>query len=82
MLQIGWPRFLIDECVSYEYVSGLADRGYPDAVHPNHVGRRGYRDDQIVAWALADDRIIITANAEDYRDLLAKESVQVRSWLF
>jgi predicted nuclease of predicted toxin-antitoxin system len=49
----------------------MAGLGFPDTIHPIHVGLRGSRDDQIAARALADDRIIVSANARDFRKLLA-----------
>lgn len=33
----------------------------------------GVRDDTIVAKAITEDRIVVTANARDYRRLLARE---------
>ena len=71
----GRVRFLLDECISHTYVKRLADRGYPDTIHPIHVGMRRARDDQIVARALMDDRIIISANARDYRKLFATAAI-------
>lgn len=68
-------KFLIDECLPHQFATRMAMRGYPDSVHPIHIGMRGRRDDQLVQLALADDRIIITSNARDYRDLLAGQSV-------
>ncbi len=68
-------RFLVDECLSHLNVRWLAERGYPDAIHPIHVGMRGLRDDLIMARALAEDRIVITANRRDYVRLLAQMQV-------
>ena len=70
MIALKW---LVDECLSPDYVGRLAIRGYPDAIHPIHVGLLGARDDQIVARALADDRSVITANRVDYERLLGRE---------
>lgn len=64
-------KFLVDEWLSPSYVRELRDAGYPDAVHPIHVGLCGRRDDEIAERALADDRIILTSNAADYRRILA-----------
>lgn len=65
-------KFLIDECFTHRFIQAFAARGYPDAVHPIHIGLRSFRDDQIVARALTDDRIIVTANGRDYRRLLSR----------
>ena len=66
-------RFLVDECLSPHYVARLAQRGYPDAIHPIHVGLLGAGDHELVARTLRDDRIIVTANRADFRKLLARE---------
>ena len=42
-------KFLVDECLSPTYVAELLRRGYPDAVHPMHIGLFGVRDDTILA---------------------------------
>jgi hypothetical protein len=64
-------KFFIDECLSPSYAGAIRGCGYPDVVHSIHVGLRGVRDDQVVDWAFAADRIIITSNIRDYRRLLA-----------
>jgi len=68
-------KLLVDECLSPGYVRQLIERGLHDAIHPRYVGLAGVRDDQIVAKAFAEDRIIITANGRDYKRLLARMEV-------
>jgi predicted nuclease of predicted toxin-antitoxin system len=68
-------KFLIDECLSPSYVASFGRCGYPDAVHPLNIGLRAVRDDQIVARALVDDRIIVSSNARDFRRLFAEISL-------
>ncbi len=53
----------------------MAAVGYPDTIHPIHVGLRASRDDQIAARAFADDRILISANGRDFRKLLATTAI-------
>ena len=53
----------------------MAERGYPDSIHPIHIGMRRSRDDQILARAIADDRILISANARDDRKLLRTNEI-------
>ena len=65
-------KFLLDECLSHRYVALFAERGYADAIHPIHIGMRRARDDEILARAVSDDRILISANARDYRKLLGQ----------
>ena len=64
-------KFLVDECLPHLLVENLKLYGFPDAVHPIHVGLRGASDGELLARAFAQDRIVITANAMDVRRLLA-----------
>ncbi|MGQ0673736.1 MAG: DUF5615 family PIN-like protein [Hyphomicrobium sp.] len=75
-------KFLLDECLPHAYAKRLANRGYPDSVHPIHLGLRTAPDPVLVRLALAEDRIIITANADDFRTLLAREVVHAGLILF
>ena len=68
-------KFLIDECLSHHLVGRLAQRGYPDEIHPIHIGMRSARDDELLALAMRQDRIVVTSNAEDFRKLLAKAPI-------
>ena len=68
-------KFLVDECLSPSFVDKLGNRGYPDAVHPMHIGLFSARDDTVLAHAIADDRILITANARDFRRLVARAAI-------
>jgi predicted nuclease of predicted toxin-antitoxin system len=65
-------KLLIDECLSHRFVRRLHNLGYPDSRHLIHIGMLGFRDDQIVARAFADDRVIVTANGRDYKKLLSR----------
>ena len=68
-------KFLVDECLSPHYVARLGTRGYPDTIHPIHVGLLGAGDHVILARALSEDRIIVTANRADFRKLLSHEPI-------
>jgi predicted nuclease of predicted toxin-antitoxin system len=68
-------RFLLDECLSHSYVADFVVRGYPDVIHPIHVGWRKARDDQLLARAIDDDRIIVSPNARDFRPLLTAATI-------
>jgi predicted nuclease of predicted toxin-antitoxin system len=63
-------RLFIDECLSPTLARRLSESGAHDAVHPLDVGRRGESDHGIVERCVADDRIIVTGNARDFRRLL------------
>lgn len=45
-------------------------------MHPIHIGLRGQGDHVLLVLALAQDRIIVTANGRDYRRLLEREPVK------
>ena len=64
-------RFLLDECLSHTYVADFVARGYPDVYHPIHVGWREARDDQLLQRAVAENRVLITPNARDFRRLIS-----------
>jgi predicted nuclease of predicted toxin-antitoxin system len=66
----GGLKFIIDECLSPGYVEDLRQQGFVDVVHIRFVGLQGVRDDSIVKYAFANDRIIITGNTRDFRRLL------------
>jgi predicted nuclease of predicted toxin-antitoxin system len=66
------PRFLIDENLSPMLALHLcATHGF-DAVHVNAVGLRGTPDPQILDYAILEDRIIVTSNADDFRKLVRR----------
>jgi predicted nuclease of predicted toxin-antitoxin system len=63
-------RLFIDECLSPTLARRLNESGAHEAVHPLDVGRRGESDHTIVQRCVAEDRIIVTGNARDFRKLL------------
>lgn len=63
------PRFLIDENLSPGAARHLRDRLGYDAVHVNDIGLAGASDDAVLARAVAEDRVIVTSNGEDFRRL-------------
>ena len=64
-------RFFIDECVSPSLCHALNVGGLHDAIHPRERGRLREPDHVVFARAIADDRIIVTENAGDFRKLAA-----------
>jgi predicted nuclease of predicted toxin-antitoxin system len=63
------PRFLIDENLSPQLARHLRlAHGY-DAVHVNEIGLQGAPDHDVLARALAERRIVITSNGDDFRRL-------------
>ena len=63
-------KLFIDECLSPQLATRLNATGRFDAVHPLHVGRRGEPDHRVLEWCIAEDRIIVTENARDFRRLI------------
>jgi predicted nuclease of predicted toxin-antitoxin system len=74
-LGAGGVRLLIDECLSPRIAEWLNETGEHDAVHPLHVGRRGERDDTVLARCIQEDRILVTQDAQDFRGLIGRESL-------
>ena len=64
-------RLFVDECLSPRIATRLNETGRHDAVHPLHIGRRGEPDHQILASCIAEDRVIVTENGRDFRQLVA-----------
>jgi predicted nuclease of predicted toxin-antitoxin system len=62
-------RFFIDECVSPSLSRHLNKSGLHDAIHPRDRGRLREPDRVVFARAIAEDRIIVTENADDFRKL-------------
>ncbi|MCP1469683.1 putative nuclease of putative toxin-antitoxin system [Sphingobium sp. OAS761] len=68
-------KLFIDECLSPSLARLLNESGEHDALHPRDYGRLGERDDEVLARCLAEDRIIVTENAIDFRKLVAREEI-------
>ena len=64
-------RFFIDECVSLSLGRHLNKSGLHDAIHPRDRGRLREPDRVVFARAIAEDRIVVTENADDFRKLAA-----------
>ena len=68
-------QFFIDECLSPQIAARLNESGAHAAVHPRDIGRRGDPDHVVLRNAIAEDRIIVTENARDFRGLVGKEEL-------
>ena len=67
-------RFLIDECLSIDLVSVASQAGH-EAQHVAHVGRAGWKDWNVAAYASAGDFVLVTNNASDFRRLYAVQAL-------
>lgn len=68
-------RLFIDECLSPQLAHHLNETGEHDAIHPRDMGRLGASDHVVLARCLAEDRVIVTENAVDFRKLVAREEL-------
>ncbi|MDP5308781.1 DUF5615 family PIN-like protein [Paracoccus spongiarum] len=68
-------QFFIDECISPQVAALLNESGEHSAVHPRDIGRRGDPDHVGLRNAIAEDRIIVTENARDFRGLVGREEI-------
>lgn len=68
-------QFFIDECISPQVAVRLNETGRYAAVHPRDIGRRGDPDHVVLRNAIAEDRIIVTENARDFRGLVGREDL-------
>jgi predicted nuclease of predicted toxin-antitoxin system len=59
----------IDESLSPQLALRLNATGRHDATHPLHTGRRAEPDHRVLARCLAEDRVVVTQNARDFRRL-------------
>jgi predicted nuclease of predicted toxin-antitoxin system len=68
-------RLFIDECLSPQLARHFNETGEHDAIHPRDMGRLGDLDHVVLARCLAEDRVIVTENAVDFRKLVAREEL-------
>jgi hypothetical protein len=62
-------RFLIDEMFSPAVARHLTELGH-DTRHVRQAGLGGRPDDEVLRWATAENRVVITENAVDFVALL------------
>jgi len=46
-----------------------------DVTHPRDIGRLGEPDHVVLARCIAEDRVIVTENAVDFRKLVARQDI-------
>jgi len=68
-------RLFLDECLSPRVANELmVEDGYY-VVHPRNQGGLGEADHTVLARCIADDLIIVTENARDFRALAARADI-------
>ena len=68
-------RLFIDECLSPRMARALNETGRHVAVHPRDHGGVGEPDYKVLARCIAEDLIIVTENARDFRKLVRRAEV-------
>ncbi len=69
-------RFLIDECLSLDLV-GTANAAGHEAYHVAHVGRAGWKDWHVAAYARDRELVLVTNNGTDFRTLYAEQPLHI-----
>ena len=70
-------RFLVDECLSSRVVAILVAAGH-DAVHVIDCGLAGQPDERVLAQAVEDGRVLLSADT-DFGEILARSRDQAPS---
>ena len=74
-------KFLIDNALPPQLAELLANAGY-DAVHVLAYGMQAAKDEQIVARAVEEDRIIVSADSDFGAIIAAQEAARPSFILF
>lgn len=70
-------RFLLDECISARLAPLVADAGH-DVVHVSDRGLTGHVDEEVLAAARQEDRVLVSADT-DFGELLARGGLSLPS---
>jgi len=68
-------NLFIDECLSPLLARVLNETGEHSAMHPRDMGRLGEPDHVVLSRCLAEERVIVTENAIDFRKLVSREEI-------
>jgi predicted nuclease of predicted toxin-antitoxin system len=70
-------RFLLDECISARLAPLVAKAGH-DVVHVSDRGLAGHVDQEVLAAARDEERVLVSADT-DFGELLAKQGLPLPS---
>jgi predicted nuclease of predicted toxin-antitoxin system len=70
-------KFLLDECISTRLAPLFADAGH-DVIHDSDRDLAGHVDDEVLAAARDEGRVLVSADA-DFGELLAKQGLALPS---
>jgi len=68
-------RLFLDECLSPAIAGAINRQGLHLAMHPRDFGGLGQPDHAVLRRCLDEDLVLVTANARDFRALVASEDV-------
>ena len=68
-------RMFLDECLSPKIAQSLNAEGIHVALHPRDFGGLGASDHRVLARYVEKDLVLVTANARDFRALVAAQDV-------
>ena len=68
-------RLFLDECLSPAIGRALNAEGAHAVTHPRDVGGLGAPDREVLARCVGLDLVLVTANARDFRALVAAEDI-------
>lgn len=68
-------RLFLDECLSPKIAQALNSEGIHVALHPRDFGGLGASDRHVLARCVEQDLVLVTANARDFRALVATRDV-------
>ncbi len=68
-------RLFLDECMSPKIAQALNAEGIHVALHPRDFGGLGASDHHVLARCVAQDLVLVTANARDFRALVSTQEV-------
>ena len=68
-------RLFLDECLSPTIGQALNSEGAHAVTHPRDLGGLGAPDHEVLARCVERDLVLVTANARDFRALVATEDI-------
>ncbi|MDE0407188.1 MAG: DUF5615 family PIN-like protein [Alphaproteobacteria bacterium] len=68
-------RLFLDECLSPAIAGAINRQGVHLAMHPRDFGGLGQPDHAVLQRCLDEDLVLVTANARDFRALVASKDV-------
>jgi predicted nuclease of predicted toxin-antitoxin system len=65
-------RLVLDEMHSWRAALALRNAGHDVVAVVDEVGLRGIADEALLEWAANEDRVVVTENRDDFRQLGVK----------